>query len=184
MYNVVVNILTVLIYVDVLAVLSSAHSLIFFLSLLSVSCTGLHLQPLSSTSCLCKDPATAVVSIVSVQTPWCHGIHSLLSVPPEEAGEQRTMRCHFLNPFVLFYTFFFVQLVLFFLSPPHPVLRESRPHFPQDVSFLITIQVPLSHWVFFYHHGFSQWNTDGGEHGIQMKTPFCHLMSGYLAICQ
>lgn len=116
MYNVVVNILTVLIYVDVLAVLSSAHSLIFFLSLLSVSCTGLHLQPLSSTSCLCKDPATAVVSIVSVQTPWCHGIHSLLSVPPEEAGEQRTMRCHFLNPFVLFYTFFFCPTGAFFSS--------------------------------------------------------------------
>lgn len=159
MYNVVVNILTVLIYVDVLAVLSSAHSLIFFLSLLSVSCTGLHLQPLSSTSCLCKDPATAVVSIVSVQTPWCHGIHSLLSVPPEEAGEQRTMRCHFLNPFVLFYTFFFCPTGAFFplssssCSSGKPSSFPTRCFFPHHhPSPTVSLVFFLSSRVFTVEH--------------------------------
>ena len=68
-------------------------------------------------------------------------------------GEQRTMRCHFLNPsFVLFKTFFlsFVQLVLFFL-PPLLLLFGNRPYFQQAVSFLIFTQsTPVSLGFFFF----------------------------------
>lgn len=93
---------------------------------LPVCSPDVRLQPLSSTLCLCKDPATALVSIVYVQTPWCRDIHSLFPVPPEEAGgKQRTMRCHFLNPTFVLFLFFFVQLVLF-SSPSSPqALREA-----------------------------------------------------------
>lgn len=58
----------------------SSLALFPFSCFLAACCPG-HPQPLSSTSCLCKDPATAVVSMEYVQTPWRHDIHSLLLVP-------------------------------------------------------------------------------------------------------
>ena len=69
-------------------------------------------------------------------------------------GEQRTMRCHFLNPFVLFYTFFFFCPTGAFLPlsssssssssiPPygkptrfsHKLFLHRHPSFPLSVSF-------------------------------------------------
>lgn len=120
---------------------------------LSVWCPGLHLQPLSSTSCLCKDPATAVVSIVFVQTPWCRDIHSLFPVPAEEAGGTKDYEMSFPEPFFCFiqnFFFSFVQLVLFFL-PPLLLLFGNRPYFQQAVSFLIFTQsTPVSLGFFFF----------------------------------
>lgn len=134
-------------------------------SVFSVCCPGLHLQPLSSTSCLCKDPATVVVSIVNVQTPWCHDIHSLFPVPPEEAGGTKDYGMSFPEPFFCFVLLFFSPFCptgAFFFSLSSCFLG-SHPDFPWDVSLLIFTQVPLSHWGF-YHHWFSsvrgRWDGD------------------------
>lgn len=85
------------------------------------------------------------------------------------------MRCNFLNPFLFCSTLFFLSnwcftpLILLILPP------GSCPDFPQDVFFsLIFNQVSLS-LGFFYHHWFSKWNSDGGEHGITMNHPLRSL---------
>lgn len=118
---------------------------------LSVWCPGLHLQPLSSTSCLCKDPATAVVSIVFVQTPWCRDIHSLFPVPPEEAGGTKDYEMSFPEPFFCFIQNFFFLLSnwCFFFSPLSSSC--SGTVLISNKLFLSSFspKVPLSHWAFF-----------------------------------
>ena len=94
-------------------------------------------------------------------------------------GEQRTMRCHFLNPsFVLFKTFFFFCPTGAFFSPPSPPpVREPSlfptscffPHFHPKYPCLIGLFFLLN------HHWFSQWNGDGREGGIMMTIPLPSL---------
>lgn len=106
---------------------------------LSVSRPGLRPQPSSSTSCLCKDPATVVVSIVHVQTPWCRCIRSLLPVPSVEAGGSKDYEISFPESlFYFFNTFFFLfcpNWCFLFSSLPPPVTWKA---------ILITHEVPLS----------------------------------------
>lgn len=64
-------------------------------------------------------------------------------------GEQRTMRCHFLNPsFVLFYTFFCPTGALF--VPPPPAALPEAVLISHKMFFLIAIQVPVSLGFFFF----------------------------------
>lgn len=105
----------------------------------SVSRPGLRPQPSSSTSCLCKDPATVVVSIVHVQTPWCRCIRSLLPVPSVEAGGSKDYEISFPESlFYFFNTFFFLfcpNWCFLFSSLPPPVTWKA---------ILITHEVLLS----------------------------------------
>lgn len=115
---------------------SLSSFLVFFFS---VSRPGLRPQPSSSTSCLCKDPATVVVSIVHVQTPWCRCIRSLLPVPSVEAGGSKDYEISFPESlFYFFNTFFFLfcpNWCFLFSSLPPPVTWKA---------ILITHEVLLS----------------------------------------
>lgn len=118
-------------------------------------------RPLGSTCSLCQ---AHHVSLRTLPLRWwasckCrpHGVatstHCFL-YHLRKQGEQRTMRCHFLNPFVLFYTFFFfVQLVLLFPSPPPPSpsshSTESRPDFPHKMFLHRHPSFPLNVSFFF-----------------------------------
>lgn len=144
------------------------------------------MRPLSSTSCLCKDPATAVVNIVYVQTPWCRDIHSLFPAPSVEAGGTKDYEMSFPEPFFYFVLHFFFLLSnwCFFFS-----LSSSSscscylgicPRFPtRRFSHLHPIPPPQCHWGVLV----SQRNSDGGEGGIMMTIP-SHFLSGWLSVCQ
>lgn len=111
------------------------------------------MRPLSSTSCLCKDPATAVGTIVYVQTPWCHDIHSLFPVQPEEAGGTKDYEMSFLETFCFcskLFFFSYVQLVLFFSLSSSSLLWE--PFLP-DVPHHLHPGSLVSLGIFFFFFG-------------------------------
>lgn len=159
--------------------ISPSHTL--SLSLLSLCWPGFLLQPLSSTSCLFKDPATALVSILYVQTPWCRDIHSLFLVPTKEAGETKDYEMSFPEPFFYFVRHFFLSNWCFFPLSSSPSTSGTYSSIQLNVSFYHPHPRSLSHWVFFFflnHHWFSRWNSDGGECRIMKTTPSSPLLSG------
>lgn len=106
-------------------------------------------QLLSSTSCLCKDPATAVVNIIYVQTPWCRDIHSLFPVPSEEAHGAKDYEMSFSKTFCFVLNFFFLLCptgaffsLLLLLLPIYSVFG-SHP-------IIIFTQILLFDWGFFF----------------------------------
>ena len=142
-------------------------------------------RPLSSTSCLCKDPATVVVSIVYMQTPWCRDIHSLFPVLLEEAGGTKDYEMSFPETFC-FKLFFPLMSKWCFFSPLLLRLfrKLSRP--PTRCSFS-HLHLSSHHIAVFYRHWFPQWNSDGGDGGIMMIPPpklSLYCLSGWLSICQ
>lgn len=107
-------------------------------------------QLLSSTSCLCKDPATAVVNIIYVQTPWCRDIHSLFPVPSEEAHGAKDYEMSFSKTFCFVLNFFFsLSNWCFFLSPPPPpphllcFWKPSHHHFHPDPPVWLRVFFPF-----------------------------------------
>lgn len=138
------------------------------------------MRPLSSTSCLFKDPVTGLASIVHMQTPWCRDIHSLFPVPPEEAGEQRTMRCHFLNPFLFCFVLqFFCPTGAFFSPPSPPTVQEAVLIYPE--MFLSSSQPNLIVPIFFKHHWYSPCHS-GGEEGRTTTTTSSLSLPACLAL--
>lgn len=125
----------------------------------SVLCPVLLLQPLSSTSCLCKDAdhRTCADPLVSR-----HPLTVSCTTKGSGGTKKRTMRYQFLKPSI----FFFVQMVLFFSpSLPPALLNAETPN------LLLTPQRPLSHWgvfcpSFFNHHWFLQRNSNSPLHHV------------------
>lgn len=119
------------------AFFSSSSSLFFSPS--SVLCPVLLPQPLSSTSCLCKDAdhRTCADPLVSR-----HPLTVSCTTKGSGGTKKRTMRYQFLKPSI----FFFVQMVLFcfFFSLPPALLNAETPN------LLLTPQRSLSHWGVFF----------------------------------
>lgn len=91
-------------------------------------------------------------------------------------GEQRTMRCHFLNPSFILFSFFFCFSNRCFSFPPPPALLEAVLIFnkipPPPVSFGCFFFF-FCFFFFLNHHWFSQWlrgSWDNGDHPLQSLT--------------
>lgn len=151
----------------------------------SVSRPGLRPQPSSSISCLCKDPATVVVSIVHVQTPWCRCIRSLLPASCTICGSRGIKGLWDIISWILvlfFQHFLFPllsKLVLFIFLSSSSCHLESYPDYSWGASFVIFTKIPQCHWGLYS----SQRNSDGWEGGITMTIP-PHLLPVWLSICQ
>lgn len=122
----------------------------------------LPLSVLSSCCSLCQAHHVCVraPTIAHVLIPWCRDIHSLIPVPPKEAGEQkRTMRYQFLNPSVLVFFFFCPNGAVFFFFSLPPALLKAAPLLSTSAS----PDNPSSGFFFpsfFNHRWFLQWNGD------------------------